>query len=515
PRRGPPRAARELRQRVVRHGAAREGARRGSQGAGGQRCGRRRLRWRGGPRQEKEATAATHALHKPAVARAGGHVPEEPLPRHEHAGGDRCVDQPHGAAREGLVQEPASQVAEAGAQPAAGPVQGRLRAAVQRPGAALRGRVRRRLLLQQLGRQELGAGAALHQELHLLQLHEPAVVAVHVLGAQLHLLHDHAVEHGPGRRARHAQLGPQQHQQPHRLLAQLGHVAGRLPLRHARLALQRLPGHVQLEPGQPAAQVQAALVVRLRRPAGPGLGPQRVPVQQLTAPPGPAGSAAGSAPGRGGAGRRGGPAAAPAPPAPPAPAPPSPPHLPTSGLVVCLLFRTPLCPPKRDETNKKTSEKSAAEKKKTKKTKTKKNKNKKNKTDELQFPSGWRGWCACSLPRARRAVARRGRGAGGRRSGEDALAARVPAALAPERAAAPANWTCGARAGRPPPRRNRGAPSKLGPAERTLARFGSELERALGRGGGAQPGVGDSLWRARAAAARRPEPSAARAPGSR
>lgn len=79
----------------------REGAQRGSQGAGGQRRGRSRLRWCRGPGQEKEAAAATHALHKPAVARAGGHVPEEPLPRHEHAGGDCCVDQPHRATSEG------------------------------------------------------------------------------------------------------------------------------------------------------------------------------------------------------------------------------------------------------------------------------------------------------------------------------------------------------------------------------------------------------------------------------
>lgn len=180
-------------------------------------------------------------------------------------------------------------MAQAGAEPAVGPVQGRLCAAVQRPGAALRGRVRCRLLLQQLGGQEPGPGAAVYQELYLLQLHEPALLSIHVLGPQLHLFHDHAVQHGPGRRARHAQLGPQQHQQPHRLLAQLGHVAGRLPLRHPSLALQRLPGHVQLEPCQPAAQVQAALVVWLWRSAGSGVGAQRLPVQQLTAPPGPRG----------------------------------------------------------------------------------------------------------------------------------------------------------------------------------------------------------------------------------
>lgn len=89
------------------------------------------------------------------------------------------------------------------------------------------------------------------------------------------------------------------------------------------------------------------------------------------------------------------------------------------------------------------------------------------------FPRGGAGG-VCSLPRAGQTVARRGRGAGGRRSGEGALGARVPAA--------PANWTRGARVGRPGPRRDQGAPSKLGPAERTLARFGSELERALGRG---------------------------------
>lgn len=49
----------------------------------------------------------------------------------------------------------------------------------------------------------------------------------------------------------------------------------------------------------------------------------------------------------------------------------------------------------------------------------------------------------------------------------------------PDCAAAPVNWTRGSLASAPA---NQDAPSELGPAERTLARSGSELERALGRG---------------------------------
>lgn len=100
----------------------REGAQRGAQGARGQQCGRRGLRRCGGPRQEEEAAAATHALHKSAIAGAGGHVPEEPLPGHEHAGGDRCVDQPHRATRAGerracALRGPAPKAAAGPAQP--------------------------------------------------------------------------------------------------------------------------------------------------------------------------------------------------------------------------------------------------------------------------------------------------------------------------------------------------------------------------------------------------------------
>lgn len=50
---------------------------------------------------EEEAEAAAHALHQPAAAGAGGDLPEEPLPRHEYAGRDRRVDQPHRGPRAG------------------------------------------------------------------------------------------------------------------------------------------------------------------------------------------------------------------------------------------------------------------------------------------------------------------------------------------------------------------------------------------------------------------------------
>ncbi|XP_077182904.1 pituitary homeobox 1 isoform X1 [Paroedura picta] len=285
------RAHGEFGQRVVRHRSPRKGAERRAE----------KRRWeRRRPCKEEKAEAAKDSFYQPAAARAGGHFPEEPLPGHEHEGGDRGVDQPHGAPSQGVVQEPSCQVAEAGAQPADGPVQERLRAAVQRPDAALRGRVRR-LPVQLLARQEPGAGAALLQGLHLLQLHEPALVGpVHVLGAQHAAFHEHALVHGPLGRAGRAQRWPQQ---PERLVAQHGHVVARLPLRPARLPLQRLPGHLQLQPGQPAPQVQAALELRLQQPAEPRRHPQRLPVQQLTRRPGDRGGA-GAARGLPGAPRR-------------------------------------------------------------------------------------------------------------------------------------------------------------------------------------------------------------------
>lgn len=184
----------------------------------------------------------------------------------------------------GVVQEPSRQVEEARAQPADGPVQEQLPAAVQRADAAVRGHVPG-LHLQQLDQQGARARAAVHQELHLLQLHEPAHLAVHVLRAQLHLLHDHGVRHGPLRGAGHGRAGPQQHQQPERdrhVRHQLGHVAVRVPVRTPRVSVQRLPGHVQLQPGHAQTQVQTAPHVRLQQPAEPRREPQRLPVQQLT-----------------------------------------------------------------------------------------------------------------------------------------------------------------------------------------------------------------------------------------
>lgn len=53
----------------------------------------RRLQPRGRLAQE-EAAEAADSLHQPAAPGAGSHVPEEPLPRHEHQGGDRGLDQP-------------------------------------------------------------------------------------------------------------------------------------------------------------------------------------------------------------------------------------------------------------------------------------------------------------------------------------------------------------------------------------------------------------------------------------
>ena len=71
--------------RSHREGEGREG--------GGGRLGR--------PVQEEAAAAAADALHEPAAAGARGHFPAKPLPRHEHARGDRGVDQPDRGARAG------------------------------------------------------------------------------------------------------------------------------------------------------------------------------------------------------------------------------------------------------------------------------------------------------------------------------------------------------------------------------------------------------------------------------
>lgn len=184
----------------------------------------------------------------------------------------------------GVVQKPPGQVEEAGAEPADGPVQEQLPAAVQRPHAALRRHVPG-LHLQQLDQQGPHPGAALHQELHLLQLHEPPHLAVHVLGAQLHLLHDHGLRDGPLRRAGYAHPGSKQHQQPERdrhVQHQLGHVIVRVSVRAPRLSVQRLPGHLQLQPGHPQTQIQTASNFWIQRPAEPGVQPQRLSIQQLT-----------------------------------------------------------------------------------------------------------------------------------------------------------------------------------------------------------------------------------------
>lgn len=173
---------------------------------------------------------------------------------------------------------------EAGAEPADGPVQKQLPAAVQRPHAALRRHVPG-LHLQQLDQQGPGPGAALHQELHLLQLHEPPHLPVHVLRPQLHLLHEHGVRDGPLGGAGHGGAEPQQHQQPerHRHVGhQLGHVVLGVSVRRPRLPVQRVPGHVQLQPGHPKTQVQTAPDVRVQRPAEPRVQPERLSVQQLT-----------------------------------------------------------------------------------------------------------------------------------------------------------------------------------------------------------------------------------------
>lgn len=184
----------------------------------------------------------------------------------------------------GVVQKPPRQVEEARAQPADGPVQKQLPAAVQRPHAALRRHVSG-LHLQQLDQQGPHPGAAVHQELHLLQLHEPAHLPVNVLGAQFHLLHDHGLRHGPLGRTGHAHPGAEQHQQPERdrhVRHQLGHVVVRVSVRAPRLPVQRVPGHLQLQPSDPQTQIQTAPDVRIQRPAEPRLEPERLSIQQLT-----------------------------------------------------------------------------------------------------------------------------------------------------------------------------------------------------------------------------------------
>ena len=63
----------------------------------------KRGRGRRRPGEEEEATEAADPLHQPAAAGAGSHFPAEPLPRYEHAGGDRRVDEPHRAPRPGKM----------------------------------------------------------------------------------------------------------------------------------------------------------------------------------------------------------------------------------------------------------------------------------------------------------------------------------------------------------------------------------------------------------------------------
>lgn len=137
-------------------------------------------------------------------------------------------------------------MAQAGTQPADGPVQEQLPAAVQRPHAALRRHVPS-LHLQQLDQQGAHPGALVHQELHLFQLDEPPDHAVHVLSPQLHLLDDDGVRHGTLWRAGHAPRWPEQHQQSERhrhVHDQLGHVLVRLPVRPPGLPVQRIQRHV-------------------------------------------------------------------------------------------------------------------------------------------------------------------------------------------------------------------------------------------------------------------------------
>ena len=145
----------------------------------------------------------------------------------------------------GLVQEPASQVEEAGKKPTSRALQKRLRPSVQRTHAALRRHVPQ-LHVQQLGRQGPHVGLPVLQELPLLQLHErqPLVLADHVLAAQLHLLHDfqHGAIVGDGRAGLQPQQ-PQQLEQPQQPVAQLGGAHADVPLRAADPSL-RVQGHL-------------------------------------------------------------------------------------------------------------------------------------------------------------------------------------------------------------------------------------------------------------------------------
>uniref|UniRef100_A0A9L0IQT3 Paired like homeodomain 2 n=1 Tax=Equus asinus TaxID=9793 RepID=A0A9L0IQT3_EQUAS len=111
----------------------------------------------------------------------------------------------------GLVQESPRQMEKAGAQPAGRALQERLWAAVQRADATLRRHVPG-LFVQQLGRQGPHVGLPVHQELPFLQLYErqPPVVAEHVLPAQLHLVHEHVLQHGALSGHRRPGLQPQQ-----------------------------------------------------------------------------------------------------------------------------------------------------------------------------------------------------------------------------------------------------------------------------------------------------------------
>lgn len=58
------------------------------------------------PFEEKAAAAAENPLYQPAAAGTGGHFPAESLPGHEHAGGDRRVDQPHRGPGQGECRVP-------------------------------------------------------------------------------------------------------------------------------------------------------------------------------------------------------------------------------------------------------------------------------------------------------------------------------------------------------------------------------------------------------------------------
>lgn len=80
---------------------------------------------------------------------------------------------------------------------------------------------------------------------------------------QTHLLHDHALKHGPRCHAQHAQLGPQ-YQQPLRSSLNTTMSPGACPYGTPALLYSVYPGHMQLKPRQPTAQVQAALLVRLQ-----------------------------------------------------------------------------------------------------------------------------------------------------------------------------------------------------------------------------------------------------------